>query len=67
MAALTLAACDGSGEVADGANDSTRSGNVDIDVLPPDDSIAVPADELAADAENGDTKAAANGADHRYP
>lgn len=54
----TLAACDGPGPVAEGANNFETA---EIDVLPPDESVATPTDELANGVVNApaDANAAA--------
>jgi hypothetical protein len=48
-AAAALAACGGPDPVADGANNIEA--NADVDVLPPDESVATPSDELANGAD----------------
>lgn len=53
-AALALAACGSSDPVADEANNAAVAGNVDVDVLPPDESVATPDGELANGAQNVD-------------
>lgn len=54
IAALALASCGGPDPVADEANNAAVAGNVDVDVLPPDESIATPDSELANGAQNVD-------------
>ena len=54
IAALALASCGGQDPVADEANNAAVSGNVDVDVLPPDESGATPDAELANGAQNVD-------------
>jgi hypothetical protein len=51
---LALASCGGPDPVANEANNAAVAGNVDVDVLPPDESAATPAGELANGAQNVD-------------
>ena len=51
---LALASCGGPDPVADEANNAAVAGNVDVDVQPPDESVATPDGELANGAQNVD-------------
>ena len=52
LAALSLASCGDRDTVSADAGNSAASRNVDVDVLPPDETIATPDNELAAGAQN---------------
>ena len=54
IAASALASCSSAAPPADEANNAAVVGNVDVDVLPPDESVATPDSELANGAQNVD-------------
>ena len=50
---LALASCGGADRRADEGNNASAAGNVDVDVLPPDENLAT-ADELATGTQDAD-------------